>query len=93
MVERRREKGRREKGETENRMERWKEGARQGRKGEREGGREIRRTGVSQTQVVPEPFFATHVFIALGLPLETENKTHRRWRAEPVTEGRDQQQS
>lgn len=42
--------------EAENRMERWKEGARQGRKGEREAGREIR-TGVSQTQVVPELFF------------------------------------
>ena len=69
------------------------EGARQVRKGEREGGREIRRTGVSQTQVVPEPFFATHVFIALRMPLETENKTHRRWRADPVTEGSDQQQS
>lgn len=32
-------------------------------------------------------FFATHVFIALGTPLETENKAHRRWRADPVNRG------
>lgn len=71
------------------------EGRSEGGQERREGGKGIRRTGVSQAQVVPELFFffATHVFIALGMPLETENKAHRRWWADPVTEGSDQQQS
>ena len=70
------------------------EGRSEGGQERREGGKRIRRTGVSQTQMVPALFLvffflATHVFIALGMPLETEDKAHRlRW-ADPVTEGSD----
>ena len=85
--------GARKKWETESRMERWKEGAKEGRNGEREG------SGLEELVFHKLRWFlhffcfffflAPHVFIALGMPLETEDKAHRlRW-ADPVTEGSD----
>lgn len=77
------EEERREEEESGKGKTGWKDGREGGGGGGREGRREIR-TGVSQTQLVPELlllllFFATYLFIAQGMPLETENKPHWQW--------------